>query len=132
MYSFLSNFWSSLRRIDLNSSLHVWQNSLVKSRDPGLLLVWSFKINDSISSWVLLCLCLLFLPGSVRRNCTFLEFFCLWKLVHFFQLVYFIGIQLFIVIVFFISVELVVTSPFFSPHLFICAFFLFLMSLHNG
>ena len=58
--------------IDLNSSLYVWQNSLVKSCGPALLLVGSFKIINSISLWVLLFLCLLFLPGSVMGNCTFL------------------------------------------------------------
>ena len=42
-------FLSSLRKIHINSSLNVWQNSLVQSSSPGLSFVGSFKIAESIS-----------------------------------------------------------------------------------
>ena len=42
-------FWKNLRRIDVNSSLNVQENSPVKPSDPGLLFVGRFFIVVLIS-----------------------------------------------------------------------------------
>ena len=39
---FSSIFWNSLRRIDISSSLYVWQNSPGKPSSPGFLFAASF------------------------------------------------------------------------------------------
>ena len=46
-------FWNSFRRIGVNSSLNIWQNSPVKPSGVGLLFVGNFKITDSISLLVI-------------------------------------------------------------------------------
>ena len=54
--------WSSLRRIDVNSSLNVCRIPPGKPSGPGLLFVVRFLIIDSISLLVVVCSCFLLLP----------------------------------------------------------------------
>ena len=70
-----------LSGIGVSSSLNFWQNSAVKPSGPGLLSAGRFLITVSISVLVM---------GLLR----FFHFFLVqfWKVVHFHQVVHFIGI----------------------------------------
>ena len=72
-----SNFWTTLRRVGISSSLYVWQNSPMKASGPGLLFAGRFFCFVSTNSVLLLVIGLfrLFLPGSVLEDCIFLEIY---------------------------------------------------------
>ena len=61
----ISIFWNSFKRIGINSSLNVWQNSPGKPSGPRLLFVGRFLMTASMSLLVWVCSGFLFLPGSV-------------------------------------------------------------------
>ena len=85
-------FWKSFRRIGINSLLNVWWNSPVKPSSPGLLFIGRFLITASISvlDWVVHN----FYVFTVHSSKT--ELFQ--ESVHFFQVIHFIAIYLFIIV----------------------------------
>ena len=80
-------FWKSLSRIGVSCSLNFWQNSAVKPSGPGLLFAGRFLITVSISVLVM---------GLLRFYVSFWfsfrKLYFSLKIVHFFQVVHFIGI----------------------------------------